>query len=231
MAKDGLLSTMLCIFSAAECRPERCRHLFLAHQEAGISRPQPAINLMTQCLLRFNMLLRSAVLAALCSADVGSAVAAENATEYTSIAVKACRKQAPSAASRYDYRGECPAPKGWRVFVGEGGDRSWLEVGRGKTVWSTEDVVLNDGRLGNFPNVGEGLVEWRRAASSPEKGALIFRVSGQNPDDPGKKLSHLLVIGLTESAPRFCGLAKTNEQARELADSLSACTVALQKLP
>jgi len=40
-------------------------------------------------------------------------------------------------------------------------------------------------------------------------------------------VSRLFVIGLANGAPRFCGIAKTNPEALELADKATACSRSL----
>jgi hypothetical protein len=182
---------------------------------------------MIHRLARF-FLARPAALATSLCVVAGPAFAAEPASRYTVIEESACRELASPDSS---YERECSAPKGWRLLLGGSEDRSWIVLGRGKALWSTDNVLTSEAGLGYFILLQGKRVEWRQAAGAPATmRALIFRVSGQDPDHAGRSISNLVVIGLTGETPRLCGVAKTNEEARALADSLSSCTLPLRKL-
>lgn len=173
---------------------------------------------------------------------VGSGASAETQSLqslYTSIKSTACSKPPASIIAAYDARGlsaqECPAPKGWRLFAVSSDERSWLEIARDRSLWTTEEEVVYRNEFGHFPNLGAERVEWRmKKPGTPN--ALIFRISAQDPNRPASgpgamNLSRLFVINLANGAPRFCGTAKTNEEAKTLADNAKACTTALRELP
>ena len=150
---------------------------------------------------------------------------------YTSIKSGDCHKPSKSVAAFYASRGltaqECKAAEDWRLFVVSSDARSWLEVARDHTLWSSEEQVVNQNEFGNFPNIGSEKVEWPMTkANSPA--ALIFRIAAQDPALTGKNLSRLFVIGFIKNTPYLCGVAKTNDEARALAEKTSACTIGLQ---
>lgn len=158
---------------------------------------------------------------------------------YTSIKSSACSKPPPSIVIAYDARGlsaqECPAPKGWRLFAVSSDERSWLEIARDHSLWTTEEEVVYRNEFGHFPNLGAERVEWRMKKSGTVT-ALIFRISAQDPNRPASgpgamNLSRLFVINLASDVPRFCGTAKTNQEARAIADNATTCTTALQEQP
>jgi hypothetical protein len=145
---------------------------------------------------------------------------------YTSISPVNCHIPAPPVVNAYEVRGltvqECPAPKGWRLFIASTDERSWPELSNDAHLWSTEEQVVYRNDFGNFPNLGADMVEWRVSASG-RPCALIFRISAQAPVPPDsasitKTLSKLFVIRLADGTPRFCGVVQTNREARELAD-------------
>ena len=110
---------------------------------------------------------------------------------YTSIKSGDCQKPSKSIVAFYDSRGltaqECKAAEGWRLFVVSSDARSWLEVARDRTLWSSEEQVVSQNEFGNFPNIGSEKVEWPMTkANSPA--ALIFRIAAQDPALTGKNL-------------------------------------------
>ncbi len=150
---------------------------------------------------------------------------------YTSIKSGDCHKPSVSMVAFYESRGltaeECKAAEGWRLFVVSSDARSWLELARDRTLWSSEEQVVNRNEFGNFPNIGSEKVEWQMTkANSPA--SLIFRIAAQDPAHTDKNLSRLFVIGIRNNTPHFCGVAKTNKEARALAEGTSPCSVDLQ---
>lgn len=122
---------------------------------------------------------------------------------------------------------ECPAPKGWHLYKIYTNEREWLDIAHGRTVWSTHDTILNEpqNRFGNFPSLGDR-VEWR-TTSFGEPNALIFRIIAQDPEIDGPNLTRLFVIGLTNIGARFCGMTKSNQKAKEIADKAKNCSAVL----
>lgn len=106
-------------------------------------------------------------------------------------------------------------------------ERSWVDIGRGSSLWSTERAVVYDHSFGLFPNVGGSVAEWV-VAGGGSPSSLIFRIAAQDPNLPVaggevRRISRLLVIDLQDEEPTFCGLAKTNQEARNLAGSPRLC--------
>ena len=163
--------------------------------------------------------------------------AGEITSLYTPLGLGACAVPPAEIARSYEGRDlaveECPAPAPYRLFVVSSDARSWVDLRRNDLDWSSEQRVVY-GRdvlaLGHFPNVStSGVAEWRL----DEKGiplALIVRLRLVDPGGDatqGATISRLLVVGL--SADSFCdlGLAKSNEEARQLADMAATCTAAV----
>ena len=127
---------------------------------------------------------------------------------------------------------ECPAPREWRLFVEYDQEeaRSWILLSFGQSVWSTVSQVWGDEKyeFGHFPNVNSPQAEWR-ISKTGEPSALIFRVNAQNPENPSSNLTRLFVISLKKNMPSFCGITKTNEEAREMGDKAINCSPMLNK--
>lgn len=127
---------------------------------------------------------------------------------------------------------ECPAPKGWRLFKEYDQEeiRSWIRLSYKDTIWTTINQVWGDEKyeFGHFPNVDSQSVEWR-VRKTGEPNALIFRVNAQEPIKSSDIITRLFVISLTNNVPRFCGMAKTNEEARKIAEESTPCTTILGK--
>lgn len=149
---------------------------------------------------------------------------------YTSIKSEDCQKPSASILAFYDSRGltveECKGVEDWRLFVVSSDARSWLELARERTLWSSEDQVVNRNEFGNFPNIGSEKVEWLMSNHTPV--SLIFRIAAQDPENVKKSLSRLFVIGFKNNTPQFCGVVKANTEARALAEKTSSCSTGLQ---
>jgi hypothetical protein len=157
-------------------------------------------------------------------------------SQYTSIAIQDCWVPPASLKSSFEARGvsvqECPALEGWRLFVVSSDAHSWIEIAHGSHLWSSEDQVVYRNEFGHFPNLGAERVEWRRKQGGIPV-ALIFRVSAQDPaasatGSGARNVSRLFVIGFQGNNVRFCGTARTNEEARVLSDNVTKC---VQDLP
>jgi hypothetical protein len=151
---------------------------------------------------------------------------------YTSVKSGECKSLTKIAAGSFEARGltaeECDGVKGWRVFVVSSDARSWLEFGRDSNLWSSEEQVVYKNEFGNFPNIGAEKIEWRLDGNGNPV-AVIFRIAAQDPQQTGRNLSRLFVVGFQDQAPYFCGTAKDNQAARALADK-GSCAVALKRL-
>jgi len=150
---------------------------------------------------------------------------------YTSVKSGDCRKPSTAISAFYESRGltaeECVAAKGWRLFFVSSDERSWPELARDATLWSSEEQVVYKNNFGHFPNIGAEKVEWRMTKAGIPT-ALIFRIAAQDPQHTDKNLSRLFVLGFRDQTPYFCGVANTNQEARMLVEKRGACSTALQ---
>lgn len=157
-------------------------------------------------------------------------------SKFTSIESKNCSKLPKQIDTYFEKHGlygdECKAPKGWRLFIVVGGDRSWVDIAHSNSLWTTEQEVMykNDNFFGYFPNITSKQVEWRINKNGIPS-ALIFRITAQNPEQVGTNESRLFVVSLKDGIPQFCGTAKTNEEARSIADNTASCSTTLPKRP
>jgi hypothetical protein len=154
----------------------------------------------------------------------------------TSILSKDCSKLPKQMSISLEklglYGDECPAPSEWRLYVIVGGDRSWVDIAHNESLWTTEQEVVyrKENFFGFFPNITSKRVEWR----INEKGtpsALIFPITAQNPEQPDTNITRFFVISLRDRVPFFCGTARTDDEARVIADKPAACTRVLPKRP
>lgn len=154
---------------------------------------------------------------------------ADRTSLYTAVAATACAAPPPEIASVYAARDlgveECPAVRPYRLFVVSSNERSWVDLRRNNLTWSTEERVVYGQdvlSLGHFPNVGgSNVAEWR-LDNKGEPVALILRLTFQDPDQDataGATISRLLVIGLSADTACDLGLAKANEEARQMVDA------------
>lgn len=153
---------------------------------------------------------------------------------FTSIKEEDCRVPSSSVTAAYDAEGltvqECAAVNGWRLLVASSDERSWIDIGRGPSVWSTEREVVYKNDFGSFPNIGGAVAEWGVTAGGAPS-YLIFRIAAQSPVTEGTthRLSRLFVIDLKGQEPTFCGITKTNEEARALATRKGDCRFPLPR--
>ncbi|WP_192498992.1 hypothetical protein [Skermanella pratensis] len=144
-------------------------------------------------------------------------------SDYTSVAEGGCRPPPPEMGAVYqalDLGVElCGAPPGIDLLLVSSDRSSWLDIARGDRIWTTEDAVVYDRPVGDFPNIGAEKVEWRLAPGS-QPGALIFRVAGEA---EGARRTLLFVARIESDAACLLGRVATNEEARALADGPGTC--------
>ncbi|MBK7674656.1 hypothetical protein [Accumulibacter sp.] len=184
------------------------------------------------------LLLAAALHVATCLAADGS----ELTSLYTPLSLSGCAAPSPEVAKAYAARDlaveECPAPSPYRLFVVSTDARSWVDVRRNDRTWSTEQRVVYSQEvlaLGQFPNVaGSNRAEWRLNQYGRPR-ALIVRLKLVAPPENAREaatVSRLLVIGLSDDAACDLGLARSNEEARQLADkSPDSCPTVLPVFP
>jgi len=151
-------------------------------------------------------------------------------SKYTSLKEKDCTRFSDKQSAQFDKRRldrwECSSQNNWRLFTVIGGERYWIEISYGNTLWSTEaDVVIKEeNRFGNFQSVDFEQVEWR-ITKTGKPIALIIPVVAQDPEHYDRNLFRFFVIKLSDHLPLFCGATKSSNEARLLADSLlTTCT-------
>ncbi len=181
-----------------------------------------------------SILLVAALNAVTCLAADG----AEPSSLYTPISASGCAAPSPEVANAYAAHDlaveECPAPPPYRLFVVSSDARSWVDLRRNDRTWSTEQRVVYSREvlaLGQFPNVaGSEVAEWRLNSHGQPR-ALIVRLKLVAPSEDARgaaTLSRLLVIGLSADTVCDLGLAKSNEEARRLAEtSPTPCATSL----
>ena len=159
------------------------------------------------------------------------AVNADGTSVYTSVKEGECKKPAAALLAFYESRGlvgeECAGVGGWRLFWVGSDERSWFELMRDRDLWSTDEQVVQQNHFGHFPNIGADKVEWRLANTGVPT-AFIFRIAAQNPERIDKNLTRLFVIGFKGNTPYFCGVAKSNDEARVLAGKTDSCVTTLR---
>jgi hypothetical protein len=158
-------------------------------------------------------------------------VLAEAHSEYSPLTPEACFVSDTAVLERYQSQQlwvqECPARFGYRVFVVSSDSRSWLELEKAGQFWSSEQAIVYQHAIGQFPNIADNAqAEWR-LDSTNQPIALIFRVNALNPDVSAQaanaKLSRLYVFRLGSQYPCFLGTPTDNQAARNLADSGQQC--------
>jgi len=155
---------------------------------------------------------------------------------HTSIKSEACQPPPPKQRAAFEQREvgakQCPAVDDWQLFLAFTEDASWLELARGGSLWSTREQVAGASRIGIAPNIASDGVEWL-----PPQGAattLIFHLEAREPataNGAGKRIARIGVLSLEGEAPRFCGLAKSSEEAKLMAERRDSCREPLQPFP
>jgi hypothetical protein len=156
----------------------------------------------------------------------------DGAGKYTSVKQKDCWEPKGYFGKQFDFpehTQECLGLKGWRLFMVADSERSWLEIAKGKRLWSSQNEVNgSDGEnsFGQTQDLGSlSRVEWRLKADGTPI-ALIFQVQATDPNSTLHKLLILYrfyVIGLSKGVPQFCGSFKTKEEARKIVHNPSRC--------
>jgi hypothetical protein len=145
---------------------------------------------------------------------------------YTSIASNRC-STTPGLTREFAARGlgveECHGVGGWRVLVVASNENTWIEWRSATVTWSSEQAIVYDRPLGQFPTVGANpRLEWR-VDSRGEPHAVIVRVTARDPENPARRLARLLVVALSPNRVCVAGTATTNVAARRLADRRHDC--------
>ncbi|MBK1834712.1 hypothetical protein [Roseibacillus ishigakijimensis] len=118
----------------------------------------------------------------------------------------------------------CPGYGGYELLHRSGDSRSWLDVRFGGVTSELADETMQQAQ-GAFPFKENDVVEWRGYVTDDmfTPYAIIYRLTVQDLEDPGKNHSRLVVIALNEGKARLMGVfsgARASEQARARADTL-----------
>jgi hypothetical protein len=153
-------------------------------------------------------------------------------SQITSIKDADCSELPIAMTAFYDKRhidgDECPSQQGWRAFKAFDENISWIDIAYGDALWSTEKIIKNDTSFGLALHITGKQIEWRILKSGAVN-ALFFHISAVPPMGQNTIQSRFLVISLAGNSPRFCGMAKTVQDARDLADNATTCNTLLPK--
>lgn len=118
------------------------------------------------------------------------------------------------------FTAECSGREGYRIFHIGGDSRSWIVIKSGEETLIDlySDVMRN--QPGAFPFVSGKVAEWRYKGESLI--ALIFRIAGSDLETQKLK-SKLIIVRFDAKQACMIGVAISNEEAREIADSSKAC--------
>ena len=144
-----------------------------------------------------------------------------NKSVYTSTTKKGCKRPTGNFRKLYPYESEntaleCPGYGNYTIFKVFVSGREWMDISDGTNIWTTSSEITK-GEFGFWPNIREGVAEWRITKSGEVK-ALIFRVDTQDINNTNKVQSRLYVIGFDKGTPKYCGVVRTNEEAVKIAD-------------
>jgi hypothetical protein len=170
----------------------------------------------------------AAIVVALWAAGGGAARA--QSVETTSIDQADCGRPAPAdprAVNDPDLGiQQCPAPAGLRLLFVSSQENSWLELWTDRCLWSAEDAVVYQHRIGQHPSVdGAFPVHWQKDARG-EVAAMLFRVTALDPDF--RPISRYFAVGLG-ATPCLIGRVATYEKAQALAAAPARCIETSQR--
>ena len=146
---------------------------------------------------------------------------------HTSIRTEDCAAPPDAVAAPFAAKDlgvqQCPAPTGWGLLLVASDANTWLELRAPSFAWSSERAVVYESPVGLFPTIGgDDTIEWRGAGAG-ELTALIFRVTAQDPENPGAHRSMLFVTRIEPDRACLLGRVATPAEARALADSSRRC--------
>lgn len=145
-------------------------------------------------------------------------------SEYSPLdACKVIAQPASTNEPNDAYEARCPAHDGYSVTILGGDVRTWLVLKKGKNTVNLQGVGESDV---HFPMIAGKKLEWRYQVTGSHKDlmALIFRVSGQDPQALSDKTkTYLYVIRPLTNGFCILGKAQTNEAARHIADTAKTC--------
>lgn len=178
--------------------------------------------------------VRLLIVCAFLMVGIGSTCAESGVIEssYVSLADDNCFRPPSNTQHIYTSRGlgvvECRVKNtAIRLFVVSSEERTWIDIGVGEKLWSTEDPIVytQENQFGYFPNVGATPVELAVDQKQVPVG-LIFRVTAQDPNQQkqgSSNISRLFVFGFRKEVVCFLGLADNNIAARSFLKKDAIC--------
>ncbi|MEI6707630.1 MAG: hypothetical protein WCK96_10905 [Methylococcales bacterium] len=141
---------------------------------------------------------------------------------YTSLEEKSCKILESHDNEAGGFISSCPSHDGYQIQIVGGDARSWLIILKNKRPIYDSQTDISMHATGNFATIDSKVLEWRYDNAKKLIG-LIVRVGSQDKSDPSKEVSDLFVF--RHDNGRFCyaGSHKTNEGAREIADTQTVC--------
>lgn len=158
----------------------------------------------------------------------GHCLAGEISSFYSSTAAKTVAVLADSALEKDaeidHFTHLCPGYGGYELFHRSGDARSWIDVRF--TGGKTSDLyqpTMQAGR-GHFVFKQNDIVEWRGVLEGEvfTPFAIIYRVSAQDPENPEKSNSSLIVVALNKGDAKILGTTfgkNEDAEAKKLADT------------
>lgn len=159
-----------------------------------------------------------------------SAVDAQIKSVYTSVSEKSCKTLRTVPEEGAEYEGECPGVGGYKLHLLEGDLRQSIDV----ITPAKKTHQLDYWHIfAAFSYIGDR-IEWRMKGRTPI--ALIARLNAsQNPKDPEKQTSYLVVSKITKEDICVTDVIKPsrtqNVEARKAADSASSRPCRLTESP
>jgi len=149
---------------------------------------------------------------------------------YTSIAAKDCTDPEGDYADQPDLGVfACEGLRDYSVrrVESDSANGTWLDIRRKDQVFSLRKDFNRLQEIGNFPVLGADKIEWRLDKTLDQAIALIVRVVVQDNavNTEPSNVSRLLVVRLAPGVPCLLGIVKTNDEARQLADNVSAVCI------
>lgn len=157
--------------------------------------------------------------ASVCYADSSKMISEYSPLDKCSIITQKEYANEPNDA----YEARCPTHDGYSVTILGGDVRTWLTLQKGKNTVNLQGIGEGDVY---FPIISGTKLEWRYQLAGEQKKliALIFRVTGQDPDaTPDKEKTYLYVVRPLTNGFCILGKAKSNEAARHIADTAKQC--------
>ena len=119
----------------------------------------------------------------------------------------------------------CKGMGGYQLLHRSGDARSWIDVRLKDTTSDLYSATMQAGR-GMFVAKQNDVVEWRgiKKGKTFTPYAIIYRVIAQDPEDPDKSNSTLLVIALNNGKAKLLGVRhgkNEDAEAKKLADTVA----------